>query len=85
MAVIKAESIKMKKIFYPKLIFPLIKLIFIFFFVSMLLFFLKNLIENIILKFDFWILLGSIVFLSFIGLVIFHLTYFLSFYFKFLV
>jgi hypothetical protein len=45
----------------------------------------KNLIENIILKFDFWILLGSLVFLSFVGLVIFHLTYFLSFYFKFLV
>lgn len=44
----------------------------------------KNLIENIILRFDFLILIGSLVFLSFIGLMIFHLTYFLSFYFKFL-
>ena len=51
----------------------------------MLLFFVTNLIENITLKFDFWILLGSLLYLSFIGLVIFHLTYFLSFYFKFLV
>lgn len=44
----------------------------------------KNLIENIILRFDFLILIGSLVLLSFIGLMIFQLTYFLSFYFKFL-
>lgn len=75
----------MKKIFYPKLIFPIIKLVFILFFISMLLFFVTNLIKNITLKFDFWILSGSLLYLSFIGLVIFHLTYFLSFYFKFLV
>ncbi|MBS4039489.1 MAG: hypothetical protein KGZ81_02700 [Flavobacteriales bacterium] len=74
----------MKKIFYPKLLFPVIKLLFILFFLSMLLFSVKNLIENISLKFDFWILMGSFLLLSFIGLVIFHLTYFLSFYFKFL-
>lgn len=50
----------------------------------MFLFAVKNLIENIILRFDFWLFIGSLVFLSFIGLMIFHLTYFLSFYFKFL-
>lgn len=51
----------------------------------MFLLFVKNLIENISLRFDFWTLLVSLVFLSFVGLIIFHLTYFLSFYFKFLI
>lgn len=75
----------MKKKFYPKLIFPLLNVLVILFFVSMISFFVKNLIENISLKLDFWTLLGSLFFLSFVGLVIFHLTYFLSFYFKFIV
>lgn len=75
----------MKKIFYPKFIFPLVQLIFILFFVFMLLFFINSLIKNRTLEFDFFNVIGLIIYISFVCLVIFHLIYFLSFHLKLLI
>lgn len=75
----------MKKIFYPKFIFPFSKLVFIIFFILMMAFFIKNLYTKLFISFDFWLLFGAILYLSFIGFVLFHMTFFLCFYYKFII
>lgn len=51
----------------------------------MLLFFINNLLENKTSEFDFFHVMGLTIYLLFVCLVIFHLTYFFSFYLKLLI
>ena len=74
----------MKKLFYPKILFPSIKLIFItgffyFFFLGIVKF-----IDKPKSHIDSGFIISAIVFSFFIGYIIFHLGYFFCFYFKYI-
>lgn len=73
----------MKKIFYPKILFPTIKLIFIIGLLYFLFFVFYKFNEKSNSSFDSGFVLSAIVFSVFLGYFIFHLGYFFCFYFKY--
>lgn len=73
----------MKKIFYPKILFPTIKLLFIIGLLYFLFFVFYKFNEKSNSSFDSGFVLSAIVFSVFLGYFIFHLGYFFCFYFKY--
>ncbi|WP_333694441.1 hypothetical protein [Flavobacterium sp.] len=73
----------MKKIFYPKIFLPSIKLIFIIGFFYFLFLGVVKFIDKPKSHIDLGFIISAIVFSLFIGYVIFHLGYFFCFYFKY--
>ncbi len=74
----------MKKKFYPKILFPTIKFAFIIGFVLLFFQTLKVFFTKICLNFDFGLFLAALFFILFTGYIVFHLSYFFGFYFKYL-
>ncbi len=74
----------MKKNFYPKVFFPILKITFIIGLFFLLLIAINAFKIKLFSGFDFGILIALIFYVLFIGLIIFHLSYFFSFYFKYL-
>ncbi len=75
----------MRKKFFPKILFPAIKFAFI---VGIAFLFYKSLeviYAKVFLDFDFGLFLAALFFVLFSGYFVFHLSYFFSFYFKYVV
>ena len=75
----------MKKKFFPKILFPTTKFAFI---VGITFLFYKSLevfYAKVFLDFDFGLFLSALFFILFSGYFVFHLLYFFSFYFKYVV
>ena len=75
----------MKKVFYPKILFPIIKLLLIIAFFILLIFTILKLNEKFRTNNYGEILFPAIFFILFIGYFTFHLTYFFLFYFKYII
>jgi hypothetical protein len=75
----------LRKKFYPKILFPGIKVAFIIGFVLLFFQASKVFFIKMSLNFDFGFFLAALFFILFSGYFVFHLSYFFSFYFKYLV
>ncbi|MEM0575817.1 hypothetical protein [Flavobacterium polysaccharolyticum] len=75
----------MKKIFYPRILFPTIKFIFAISSLTMLVYVILKIFEKSMSSLKTSVLFSAFFFIFFIGYFTFHLLYFFCFYFKYVV
>jgi hypothetical protein len=84
-AVILKTRSKLKKIFYPRILFPTIKFIFAMSSLTMLMYVILKIFEKSMTSLKTSVLFSAFFFIFFIGHFTFHLLYFFCFYFKYVV